>query len=139
MERKMIDKYFAYFSIGFALFHFTEETATYFMYGAYFPMLIVDYIAIVTVLTGSWLHLRKNWNMGVICGGWGFEACLLYRAYFSRMSGAMDTNASGADAAIEMQGLLIFMIGVFVAFGFSIWRCAPNKSSKLDAVTGTPS
>jgi hypothetical protein len=129
MEENTIDKYFAYFSLGFAIFHFTEETATYFMYGAYFPMLIVDYIAIATLLLGAYLHLRKDWHMGVLCGGWGFEACLLYRAYFSRLSGAMETSTSGADAATEMQGLLIFMVGVFLAFAFSIWRCAPNKAS----------
>ena len=124
-----IDKGFAYFSLGFAIFHFTEETVTYIMYGAYFPMLIVDYIAIATLVLGSFLHLRRGWHMGVLCGAWGFEACLLYRAYFSRLSGVMETNASGANAATEMQGLLIFMVFVFLAFFFSIWRCAPDKTS----------
>jgi hypothetical protein len=128
------DRWFAYFSLGFAAFHFTEETATYFMYGAYFPMLIVDYIGISLLVLGATLYLRSGWHMGVLCGGWGFEACLLYRAYFSRLSGAMETNAGGADAAIEMQGLAIFLVFVFLSFFFSIWRCAPNTPSKKDAL-----
>ena len=129
MAASTINKGFAYFSLGFAIFHLTEETATYIMYGAYFPMLIVDYIAIATLFLGSFLHLRRGWHMGVLCGGWGFEACLLYRAYFSRLSGAMETSTSGADAVTEMQGLFIFMVLVFLAFFFSIWRCAPDKTS----------
>ena len=76
-------------------------------------MLIVDYIAIATLALVSFLHLLRGWNMGVLYGGWGFEACLLYRAYFSRLQGAMETNASGADAVTEMQGLFIFLIFVF--------------------------
>lgn len=129
MNRNTVNKYFAYFSLGFALFHFAEETVTYFIYGAYFPMLIVDYIAIAILLLGVYLHFCKGWNMGVLCGGWGFEACLLYRAYFSRLSGAMETSTSGADAGIEMQALLIFMVGVFLAFAFSIYCCAPKAAS----------
>lgn len=128
MSKNKVDRTFAWFSLGFALFHFVEETATYIMYGAYLPMLVVDYIGISVLSLGAILLLRKDWHMGVLCGGWGFEACLLYRSYFSRLSGAMDTMTEGADAAAEMQGLAIFMVVVFCAFFFSIWRCEPRSS-----------
>jgi len=128
VSNDVIDRRFAWFSIGFAVFHFIEETATYAMYGAYFPMLVVDYIAIALLLLGAFLHLRRDWGMGALCGAWGFEACLLYRAFFSRLSGTMQINAVGHDTA-EMWGMGVFLIFVFAAFFVSIWRCAPRRAS----------
>jgi len=117
---------FALFSIFWAILHLIVEVWAYVSFGSYFPMFFVDLIAITLLLGGAFLFLKQGWSFGLLCGAWGFEACLNYRAYFIRLSGIAGETA-GDFTQTETTALGASLILVFIFFGFSLWHCKPKS------------
>jgi hypothetical protein len=120
---------FARFSAGFALFHLTVEMLYHVRYGQPFTSLLVDFIAIGLLALGAWLHLRRGWGPGVLCGAWGFELCLTYRSFFWRVEEIRAGTASEVtrNTAIGLGALLVV---VAVSFIVSIRLCAPSRGER---------
>ena len=95
---------FAIISIGFALVHFTGETVWHLQYGQFLPMLIVDYIAVALLLVSGTVLLRTGGSPGLLCGAWGFEFCLNYRTFFSRMEVLM---SGGNDPVMQVEAIVL--------------------------------
>lgn len=90
--------------MGFAVVHFIGETVWHLKYGQYLPMLIVDYIAIGLLLFSGSVFLKTKRSPGLLCGAWGFEFCLNYRTFFSRME---VLSLGSGDAMTEIEALFL--------------------------------
>ena len=115
---------FAWYSIAFAVLHFTGELVYHFRFGQPLPGLIVDFIAVSQLVLGAWLSLARSWSAGVLCGAWGFEFCLTYRSFFWRVVEIQEGTASvvTTNTAYVLGGLLVFAAGSFL---YSVWLCRP--------------
>ena len=91
---------FASFSIVVAILHLVWETWFHLQWGQFLPMLIVDYMAILFLLLGSFGLLLWDWGPGLLCGAWGFEFCLNYRTFFGRVEQILDGTADTATTNI---------------------------------------
>ena len=92
----------AIFSIVAGTIHFIGETWWHIVFGQFLPMLIVDYIAISLLLGAGAIYLVQGRAFGLLCGAWGFECCLAYRALFSRVEVLLHGEATTA-VTIEIQ------------------------------------
>ena len=118
----------AVLSIIFAVLHFIGETIWHFKFGQFLPMLIVDYIAVSLLIFGAYQTIKSECAVGLLCGAWGFEFCLNYRALFWRVEQLLsgvgaDDPAIGATAYL-LAALLIISI---IMFGITIYLCIPKK------------
>jgi hypothetical protein len=124
-ERKV-----AILSIVFAGLHFVAETLWHFKFGQFLPMLIVDYIAVSLLLYGGFQTLKSNSAIGLLCGAWGFEFCLNYRALFNRvdklLSGIGNGNHAIGTTAYILAVLLIVSISMFLMTMYLTNRNAKN-------------
>jgi hypothetical protein len=124
MNRERSLRAFAWYSIAFAIIHFSGETAFHMQYGQPVSALVVDYIAVSLLLAGAWLALSKGWGAGVLCGAWGFEFCLCYRSFFWRF------EEIRAGTASEIERNSAYVLGVLLvlavaSFAYSVWLCRP--------------
>jgi len=117
MERQI-----AILSILFAIIHFVGETFWYFKFGQFLPMLIVDYIAVSLLLYGGIKTLDNPKYVGLLCGAWGFEFCLNYRALFNRMD-KLFSGVGHGDPAIDTTAyvLICLMVVSIAMFVLSIY------------------
>lgn len=128
--KKTFETKFALLSIVFAIIHFTGETVWHFQFGQFLPMLIVDYIAVSLLLFGGIRTLRTNKAIGLLCGAWGFEFCLNYRALFNRVEKLMLGQGIG-DPAVDvtayiLAGLLLISL---TAFATALYLTNPRQNS----------
>lgn len=119
----------AILSIIFALIHFIGETFWHVQYGQFLPMLIVDYIAVSLLLYGGIKTLENHHSIGLLCGAWGFEFCLNYRALFGRVGDLVTGEGYGNPAvditAYVLAGLMLVSIAMFFS---TIYLC--NRQAK---------
>ena len=108
---------FIWFSIAVAVLHFAWETWFHMRWGQFLPMLIVDYIAILLLLLGSFGFWKLGWGPGLLCGVWGFEFCLNYRTFFARVGRIIDGTADEAttNIAYTLGSVLSISAVAFVA------------------------
>jgi hypothetical protein len=117
---------FAWYSIGFAVFHFVVETLFHVRYGQPLSSLILDYIAVSLLLSGAWLLLAKGWGPGLLCGAWGFETSHTYRSFFWRVEEIRQGTASDlTQNTAYALGVLLAIVAA--SFAFSIWLCKPAR------------
>jgi hypothetical protein len=119
-------KIFAWYSIGMAVVHFIGETYYHFKFGQSIPGLALDYIAVSLLLLGAWLALARGWGAGVLCGAWGVEFCLTYRALLWRMEQVWDGSAAELtrNTAYVLSPLLALST---VSLVIAILLCRPGK------------
>jgi len=117
--------FFVWYSLVTAILHFIMETAFHLKHGQFLPMLIVDYIAIGLLLFGGIGFLWRGWGPGLLCGAWGFEFCLNYRTFFSRIPSLMDGSASEVTTnTAYLLGSLLTLSAI--AFIWSIFVCVSH-------------
>ncbi len=119
---------FAILSIFAALVHFIGETWWHLEFGQFLPMLIVDYIAVSLLLLGGFVLLRTGRSPGLLCGGWGFSLCLVYRALFSRVEIILSGGGSQQMeiTAWVLAGMLVFAAAMFL---YSMALCYEGPGS----------
>ncbi len=85
-------------------------------------MLIVDYIAVALLLVSGTVLLRTGGSPGLLCGAWGFEFCLNYRTFFSRMEVLM---SGGNDPVMQVEAIVLgSLLGVTaIMFFISMYYC----------------
>jgi len=85
-------------------------------------MLIVDYIAISLLVYGGIKTLDNPKYVGLLCGAWGFEFCLNYRALFNRMD-KLFSGVGHGDPAIDTTAyvLICLMVVSIAMFVLSIY------------------
>lgn len=121
-------RFFAWFTIAQASFHFAFETYGHFLTGQSLPSLMADYLAVGLPLLGAIGMLRWNWGPGVLCGGWGFEFCLYYRAWVWRVDTFMRGEAE--PFMVESIEFLSFLLATAaVAFVISAYVCIAHNRS----------
>ena len=113
---------FVWFSIAVAVLHFGWESWFHVQWGQFLPMLIVDYIAICLLLLGSLGLWKWGWGPGLLCGAWGFEFCLNYRTFFSRVSQMAEGTADEATTIIAYALGSVLSISA-LAFVASVLIC----------------
>jgi hypothetical protein len=128
LERAVLERRLALFSIISAVIHFVGETWVHFAMGQFLPMLIVDYIAIGLLLFGGIRSLQTRQGAGLLCGAWGFTFCLNYRALFWRVEVLL--NEGGSPTLEIMTQVLggLFLISL-TAFLLSLYLCNPRRAS----------
>ncbi|MEM1262520.1 MAG: hypothetical protein AAGH76_08990 [Pseudomonadota bacterium] len=131
MQPTLGQRRFAMFSLVMAFLHFALETAVHVKWGQFLPMLIVDYIAVALVVGGAMGLLRWNWGPGLLCGAWGFEFCLNYRTFFSRMPSILEGTANDVTlyTAYVLGTLLFLSIPVFT---YSVVLCVRHHRTLLN-------
>lgn len=119
MERKV-----AFLSIIFALVHFVGETLWHLKFGQPISMLVVDYIAVSLLLYGGFKAIKNAQFIGLLCGAWGFEFCLNYRALFNRVE-KMASGIGHGDPAIDSTAyvLAVLMAVSITMFVSTIYLC----------------
>lgn len=126
-----LTKKIAVLSIVLAVIHFVGETVWHFKFGQFLPMLIVDYIAVSLLIFGGYHTLKSEKAIGLLCGAWGFEFCLNYRALFLRVEKIIsgvgaDDPAIGATAYLLMALLSVSII----MFSITMYLCiSENKDT----------
>lgn len=126
MDRAILERRLALFSIVAAILHFIGETWVHLAMGQFLPMLIVDYIAIGLLLFGGTRSLQTRQGAGLLCGAWGFTFCLNYRALFWRVGVLLE---EGGDAALETMTQVLgglFLVSM-LAFLLSLYLCLPRE------------
>ncbi len=108
---------FVYATLILAITYFVLETLWHFKYGQFLPFLIVDYIAISLLIYGSYKVIKFNFGIGLLCGGWGFTACMNYVALFERVNSLLQGVGIGNPAidttAYVLAGLMLVSFGMF--------------------------
>jgi len=123
-ERKV-----AVISIFFAALHFTGETLWHFKFGQPLSMLIVDYIGVSLLLYGGFKTYQSNEAIGLLCGAWGFEFCLNYRALFNRVE-KLQLGIGHEDHAIGTTAYVLAAILIISISMFLITIYLTNKNAK---------
>ena len=108
---------FAIVSLVTAVIHFIGETWWHIAFGQFLPMLIVDYIAVSLLLVSGSIYLRQSNSFGLLCGAWGFEFCLNYRALFSRVHTLLE---GGGSTALEAETYFLGTALVYSALMFLV-------------------
>ena len=116
--KQSIETKIAITSIFFAVLHFVAETLWHFKFGQPLSMLIVDYIGVSLLLYGGFQTLKSHKAVGLLCGAWGFEFCLNYRALFNRIEnlrlGIGHENPAIGTTAYVLALVLIISISMFL-------------------------
>jgi hypothetical protein len=93
-------------------------------------MLIVDYIAVSLLLYGGYKSLQTGDAAGLLCGAWGFEFCLNYRAFFWRVdrtiSGTSEGSAAIETTAYVLGCLLVVSLAMFL---ITIYLATPKANN----------
>ena len=128
LERTVLERRLAVFSIVAAILHFVGETWVHFAMGQFLPMLLVDYIAIGLLLFGGIRSLQTGRAAGLLCGAWGFTFCLNYRALFWRVEVLLRDGGSPALETMTqvLGGLLVVSLAAFL---LSMHLCNPPKTA----------
>lgn len=124
LERKL-----AIASLVFAAIHFVGETTWHLIFGQFLPMLIVDYIAVSLLVYGAFQTLKTPSGVGLLCGAWGFEFCLNYRALFHRVDKLQNGIGIG-DHAIDTTAYVLGVLMFFSVTMFLLTIWAVNRQSK---------
>jgi hypothetical protein len=124
---KSVESKVAILSIVFAALHFIGETIWHFKVGQFLPMLIVDYIAVSLLIYGGIKTLNSSNAIGLLCGAWGFEFCLNYRALFGRVEKLLAGVGHG-NPAIDATAyvLAVLLLACAVMFLITIYLTSKN-------------
>ncbi|MEL1265325.1 hypothetical protein [Pseudoxanthomonas putridarboris] len=87
MDTRRLETALAWFSLVGAGVHFLLETLYHIQFGQFLPLLLVDYVTVgLLVYSGTVsLRVRPSSASGLLCGAWGFAACLAYVAFFAHL------------------------------------------------------
>ena len=119
----MTRKFLSLLAILYGLIYFFYESWYHFNFSQSVLNLSIDYLAIILLLVAGIVNLRTNNGEGLLCGAWGFTACLMMRAFSWRH----DTNSLGIEES-KVMSLLIFAIAVStVAFCASLIQSFPRS------------
>ena len=103
-------------AILYGLIYFFYESWYHLNFGQSVLNLSIDYLAIILLLVAGTVNLKARNGEGLLCGAWGFTACLMMRAYAWRH----DTASLEIDES-RVMSLLIFAIAIStVAFAASL-------------------
>ena len=118
----MTRKFLSLLAILYGLIYFFYESWYHFNFSQSVLNLSIDYLAIILLLVAGIVNLRASNGEGLLCGAWGFTACLTMRAYAWRY----DTASLGIEES-KVMSLLIFAIAVStVAFAASLIQSFPR-------------
>ena len=112
----MTRKFLSLLAILYGLIYFFYESWYHLNFGQSVLNLSIDYLAIILLLVAGTVNLRASNGEGLLCGAWGFTACLIMRAYAWRY----DTASLEIEES-RVMSLLIFAIAIStVAFAASL-------------------
>ena len=113
---QMTRKFLSLLAILYGLIYFFYESWYHLNFGQSVLNLSIDYLAIILLLVAGTVNLKASNGEGLLCGAWGFTACLMMRAYAWRH----DAAGIGIEES-RVMSLLIFAIAVStVAFAASL-------------------
>ena len=113
---QMTRKILSLLAILYGLIYFFYESWYHLNFGQSVLNLSIDYLAIILLLVAGTVNLKASNGEGLLCGAWGFTACLMMRAYAWRH----DAAGLGIEES-KVMSLLIFAIAVStVAFAASL-------------------
>ena len=113
---QMTRKILSLLAILYGLIYFFYESWYHLNFGQSVLNLSIDYLAIILLLVAGTVNLKASNGEGLLCGAWGFAACLMMRAYAWRH----DTASLGIEES-RVMSLLIFAIAISTfAFGASL-------------------
>ena len=119
----MTRKFLSLLAILYGLIYFFYESWYHLNFGQSVLNLSIDYLAIILLLAAGTVNLKASNGEGLLCGAWGFTACLMMRAYAWRH----DTTSLGIEES-RVMSLLIFAIVVStVAFAASLILSFPRR------------
>ena len=98
----MTRKFLSLLAILYGLIYFFYESWYHFNFSQSVLNLSIDYLAIILLLVAGIVNLRASNGEGLLCGAWGFTACLTMRAFSWRH----DTNSLGIEES-KVMSLLI--------------------------------
>ena len=120
---QMTRKFLSLLAILYGLIYFFYESWYHLNFGQSVLNLSIDYLAIILLLVAGTVNLKASNGEGLLCGAWGFTACLTMRAYAWRH----DTASLGIEES-KVMSLLIFAIAVStVAFAASLIQSFPRS------------
>lgn len=130
MNNENFIKKFGLFSIIVAIIYFILETWFTVKFGQSAIQLIADYIAVSLLIFGG-IVVRKNAaGVGLLCGAWGYNFCINYRAFAWRMEAIWENNSTLLidNTAKVLAATLVFSA---IAFVVSLVLCYPTKNAKF--------
>lgn len=98
-------------ALGFGIFLAIAEAVRNWGNWQWWPFWLVDYIAVVLLLAGAFLTLRRRTGAApVLSGAWGFTTAMFYMSFWSHIEHIHEA----ADGNID-QGPLTWIIGLLWA------------------------
>lgn len=131
MTNERIERLIAIYTLALTPIYFVLETWHYIEYGSYFPMVLVDYIAMSLFLAAGWTSLSTKFGSaaGLLCGAWGFAFCLNWRAFFWRAAELQEQTRELAEPIEQVASLLGFtLITSGIVFALTLKLVWPAKS-----------
>ena len=128
MNYRKIETCLAWFSITGACLHLLLETLYHVTFGQFLPFLIVDYIAVVLLVSSavSSLQARPAALPGLLAGAWGFAVCLAYMAFFA----FLQPYLQGQGSLFMVIILGVALSAALLAFALSVLLVrATNKGA----------
>ena len=128
MNYRQIETGLAWFSIAGACLHLLLETLYHVKFGQFLPFLIVDYIAVVLLVSSavSSLRARPAPLPGLLAGAWGFASCLAYMAFFA----FLQPYLQGQGSLFMIIILGVALAAALLAFALSVQLVrATNKGT----------
>jgi hypothetical protein len=109
----------AYLAIGFAIFLGVGEAVRNSEQMQYWAFWVVDYIAVLLLLTGGIMVVRgpNAFNRSLLGAAWGFTCAMFYGSFFGHLKDLEDAAAvaqTNAQSAIN-EPQLTYIIGTMFA------------------------
>ena len=109
----------AFLAIGFAIFLGVGEVVRNSGKMEYWPFWVVDYIAVLMLLTGGIMVVRgaNAFNRSLLGAAWGFTCAMFYGSFFGHLKSLEDVAAiaqTNAESGIHEPTLTYIIGAMFV-------------------------
>lgn len=115
--KKSFIKKFAWFTIFSGIFYFFGESYFIFLYGQHFLQTLIDIIAVSMLFFGGITSLKNPKKLGILCGAWGVNFCINYRAWVWRYTLAQKEQL---NENTDIVGSILLTLLIFSTIAFTI-------------------
>jgi hypothetical protein len=103
-----MNQFSARLAVGFGIFLAVAEAVRNWGNWQWWPFWLVDYIAVVLLLAGAFLTLRRRAGAAaLLSGAWGFTTAMFYASFWSHIEHIQEAAEGNID-----QGPLTSIIGL---------------------------
>lgn len=130
MQPTATERFLARLAIVLGVLHGLGEGIWEIYFDQFFPMLLVDVIAVALLLWAGFAGLRGP-AAGLLAGAWGFTACLAWRVFFWRLEDLLtDAGRRGEEPDWFLCLVGCELLVALAAFAASLWLVRPAAARR---------